>query len=104
MSWPRRVRLTTAAAGLTLAIGLALLAFWPSPVKPPIESPAVSIAKTEKPRRQISPEMTQELDALSSDLHALSQELVQLSRQAELLDERRDAEALTRQFVVMNSP
>jgi hypothetical protein len=102
--WPGRVRLAAAAAGLILAVGLAFVAFGPSPVKPTVEPPVSPIVTTDKPRRQVAPEMIQELDTLTSDLHTLSQDLAQLSRQAELLDERTDAEALTRRFVVMNSP
>jgi hypothetical protein len=102
--WHRHVRLAAAAAGLIVAIGLTFVALRPPPVKPPIESTDPRSVNAANPRQHGTPEMIQELDALSSGLHALSRELAELSRQAELLDERREAEALSRQFVVMNSP
>ncbi len=102
--WPRRVRLAASAAVCIVGIAIAFTALRPTPVKPPIKSPVPQIATEEKPQRQSSPEMIHELDSLTSDLQALSRELAQLSRSAELLDERRDAEALARRFVAMNSP
>ncbi len=102
--WHRHARLASAAAGLTMAVGLAFVALRPSPVRRPVESIGPPVVITEKPQRQDSREMMQELDALTSDLNTLSHELAQLSRQAELLDERREAEALTHRFLAMNRP
>ncbi len=50
---------------------------------------------------------TTALDGFGADLQALSLDLAQLRRQAELLDERRDAEILARRFdhpLAMNTP
>ncbi len=50
---------------------------------------------------------TTALDGLGADLQALSLDLAQLRRQAELLDERRDAETLARRFdhpLALNTP
>ncbi len=102
--WPRRGRLSAAAAVLFLAVGLALVALRPSPAKRPGQPIVEPVAILEKPRRQGSLEVMQELDTLSSNLNSLSQELAQLSRQAELLDERGKAEALAQQFLAMNHP
>jgi hypothetical protein len=55
-----------------------------------------------------SPATARELDDLKARLRALSQDVVQLRRRAELLDERRDAEVLSRRFnrsvVLSDSP
>ena len=102
--WFLRLRITAAAAGLIIAGLMMFVAFRTSPPKPTSEPTVSLIVKTDKPRGQVPPEMIQELDALTSGLHTLSQELAQLSRQAELLDERRDAEELTHRFVAMNRP
>jgi hypothetical protein len=59
---------------------------------------------TRKSDPLVSPAYANELDSIASDLKILSQELAELSRQAELLDERRDAEALGRRLVAMNQP
>jgi hypothetical protein len=104
LPWSRRVRLAATAAVFLFAALLAFVAFRPPLVKPPIDAATSPTVKAEKPRRQASPVLIRELDALTSDFRSLSQELAQLSGRARLLDERRDAEALTRRFVAMNTP
>jgi hypothetical protein len=73
-------------------------------MKRPVNPGAAVTIHQEKPIHEVPPELTAELDALSSDLHSLSQELAELSRRAELLDERRDAEALEGRTIAMNTP
>ena len=102
--WSRRIRLAATAAVFVLCAVLTFVAFRPSPLKTPIHSPVALTVNAGKAAGPVSPELDQELDSLSSGLHALAQELVQLSRRAELLDERRDAEALARRSVAMNTP
>jgi hypothetical protein len=104
MRWSRSVRLVATAAVCVLGAVFTFVTFRPSPLKTPIDPPVSRTVNTGKSQRQLSPELNQELDSLTSGLRALSQELVQLSRRAELLDERRDAEALARRTVAMNGP
>jgi hypothetical protein len=102
--WSRRVRLAATAAILLFAALIAFVALRLPLVKLPSDALTSPTVKTEKPWRQASPELIRELDGLTSDFLSLSQELAQLSRRAKLLDERRDAAALTRRFVAMNTP
>ena len=102
--WSRRIRLAATAAVFVLCAVLTFVAFRASPLKIPIHPPVALTVNTGTAPPQASPELNQELDSLTSGLQSLSQELVQLSRRAELLDERRDAEALVRRSVAMNDP
>jgi hypothetical protein len=104
LPWPRSARLAATAAVFLFAGLLAFVAFRPVLLKPSIDAPTSPTVKAEKARQQASPELIRELGALTSDFRSLSQELAQLSRRAKLLDERRDAAALTRRFVAMNTP
>jgi hypothetical protein len=99
--WSRRVGLAATAAVFVLCAVLTFVTFRPSPLKNP---PVALIVNTEIAPPPASLELSQELDSLTSGLRSLAQELVQLSRRAELLDERRDAEALARRSVAMNTP
>jgi hypothetical protein len=101
------VLLAGAGATVVLGIVLARIAVRPSPSKPELEGPNPPIVKSPELQPQVSPKVVQELDGLKSNLQALSQELVQLRRRAELLDERRDVEALVQRFdrsLAMNHP
>ena len=91
--------------GVVMLIGLAILVLRPSP--PPTERLSVPVVNAPIARRQVSPDVIQDLDILKSKFQALSQELAQLRRRAELLDERRDAESLWRRFerpLALNGP
>jgi hypothetical protein len=101
--WPWHVRLASTAAVLSVAALLAFSGVRCSVFKGPIDKAHPPTVITEKLGGHASPELIRELDALTTDFRALSQELAQLSRRAELLDERRDAEALTRRYVAMNT-
>ena len=102
-TWPWHVRLASTAAVLMLGALFAFIILRSSVFRGPLEKAHPPTVITEKPPRRASPELVRELDALTTDFLALSQELAQLSRRAELLDERRDAEALTRRYVAMNT-
>jgi hypothetical protein len=96
---PRRVRKATmAAAALVLAIGMAGLIARLWRPRPTIERPAPQVVRVPTTGTRAAPDMIRELDGVSASLRALSRELAELSRRAELLDERRDAENLARRF------
>lgn len=92
--WAGRVRVAVAAAVCIVGITIAFFAMRPTPAKRPIEAPVPPVALVEKPQLPTSPEVLHDLDVLTSDLRSLSRELATLSRSADLLDERRDAERL----------
>jgi hypothetical protein len=103
----RRVRIAAVAAAVLFGIGLAAVALRPWPTRPAIEQPPAPFAIAGSTSRPPSPEVVRELDGLTANLKALSRELADLERRAELLDERRDAEDLSRRFdrfVAMNNP
>jgi hypothetical protein len=92
--WARRVRITAAAAILLFTVGLAIVAFRLAPRGPAVPPRVVG----PPPTQSAPPEVIRELDSLTANLQALSRELAELGRRAELLDERRDAEHLSRRF------
>jgi hypothetical protein len=98
--WRRPALLAATAASVLLGIVVARLL---PPSITVVNHPVV-------PAPGVMPQATlnevRELDDLKSNLQALSRELVQLRRRAELLDERRDTEALSRllgQAVALNA-
>jgi hypothetical protein len=94
----RRLRIVAAAAIILVNVGLgaALLRYWPR--RSTIEQRVPQIVQVPAPSPQASPAVVRELDGLTANLQALSRELAELSRRAELLDERRDAENLSHRF------
>jgi hypothetical protein len=86
------------AAAVLLGIGLTAVALRLWQRRPAIEPPFPPVVNAPNPSRHASPEVIRELDGLTADLQALSRELAALGRRAELLDERRDAENLSRRF------
>jgi hypothetical protein len=92
-----------AAAVLIFSIGVTIVARR----LPPTPAPDPWVAQHPDVPQQASPAAIREFDDLKAKLQALSQDLVQLRRRAELLDERKDAEALSDRFnrtVALNVP
>ncbi len=70
-------------------------------------SPEPPIARLGDVPRPASPATIREIDDLKTKFQALARDVAQLRRRAELLDERRDAEALSRRYnrtVALNVP
>jgi hypothetical protein len=94
-------------ATLVLGISLTIIVtrWLPTPdVAPKIVIPPINMVNQPRPPSAV---VIRELDDLKSNLQALSQDLVRLRRRAELLDERREAEALAHRFdriVALNGP
>lgn len=85
-----------AAAVLVIALGVAIMASRPPPVPgPPISDVGSPLPQTGEVNRAAT---IRELDDLKSDFQSLSQELTRLRRRAELLDERKAAEALSQRL------
>ena len=92
-----------AAVVLIVAIGVTLVIRRPPPM--PIREPSI-VQSRDLPQRP-SPAEIRELDGLRTRFQSLAQEVAQLRRRAELLDERRDAKALSDRFhrtVGVNGP
>ena len=88
-----------AAAVLVVGLGVAIVARRPPPVPgPPISDVGPPLAQTGEVHRPASPATIRELDDLKSGFQSLSQELTWLRRRAELLDERKAAEALSQRL------
>jgi hypothetical protein len=111
-AWPTRYR-RVLLAGSTAAVLIAgvvamIVARRPSPGPGrPLPSPEPSIARLGDVPRPASPATIREIDDLKTKFQALARDVAQLRRRAELLDERRDAEALSRRFdraVALNVP
>jgi hypothetical protein len=108
-AWGRRPALVAGMSTVVvIGIGLAIVVLRPlRATKPTVERPGLAVVNALEARRQASPAVIRELDALKSKFQALSQELVQLRLRAELLDERRDAESLSHRFerpLALNGP
>jgi hypothetical protein len=107
-SLPALLAGAVAAAVLAVGIGVTILTRRPAPQPvPPTPVPGPSVVRSPDVARPVSPAVIRELDELRSNFRALSHELAQLRRRAELLDERRDADALARRFersVAFNLP
>jgi hypothetical protein len=98
----RRALLVGSAAAIALVL-VAIVAWRPSPGPGPRPGPPIVIAEPPAPpspgvRSETSPETIRELGDLEVQLRALSRDLAQLRGRAELLDERKEAEALSRRF------
>jgi hypothetical protein len=98
----RRALLAGWAAAVVLVL-VANVAWRLSPGPGARPGPAIVIANPPASprlgdRSETSPETIRELGDLKAQLRALSRDLAQLRGRAELLDERRDAEALARRF------
>ena len=108
---PTRYRpalLAGAAAAVVLVVGIGVTIVMRRP--PPagaVPIPEPSIVQAPDVPRQAPPAAIRELDDLKTRFQSLAQDLAQLRRRAELLDERRDAEALSHRFdrtVALNVP
>jgi len=94
----RRAFLIGSAATVVLVL-VAIVAWRPSPAPGPRPAPPVVINHPPVPPGPgVRPETIRELGSLEVQLRALSQDLAQLRGRAELLDERKEAEALSRRF------
>jgi hypothetical protein len=96
-----------AVFAIAVVIGVMIVARRPPMPGPIIRDPGPSVAQSPEVPHQASPDAIRELDDLKSRFQALSRDVAQLRRKAELLDERRDAEALSRrshQRLALNVP
>jgi hypothetical protein len=96
-----------AVFAIAVVIGVTIVTRRPSMPGPTIRDPGPSVARPPEVPRQAPPDAIRELDDLKSRFQALSRDVAGLRRKAELLDERRDAEALSHrvhQTVALNVP
>ena len=92
---------------LVVAIGVTLVIRRPPKPGAPMPIPEPPIVRSPDVPRQVSPAEIRELDDLKTRFQSLAHDVAQLRRRAELLDERRDAEALSHRFdrtVAFNVP
>ncbi len=95
---PRAAVAMAAVLAIAVVIGVTIVARRPPRSGPAVRDPGPSVARSPELPRQASPDAIRELDDLKSRFQALSRDVAGLRRKAELLDERRDAEALSRRF------
>ena len=97
--WPIRTALAAVAASAALAVAIVAIRTPPRPA-PPALPPLVADARP----RVVPVAAPSGLDGLRADVESLGRELALLRRQAALLDERRDVEALWRRYPRLDTP